>query len=95
MPSYGYQASTAQSCAECSNGFEVIQKINDDRLTVCPNCGAAVRRVITAPHLATQSPSLDEKNLAKHGFTQYRKAAKGVYEKTTGKGPDFIKGEDS
>jgi putative FmdB family regulatory protein len=76
-------------------GFEVIQKMNDERLSACPNCGADVRRVISAPHLATNSPSLDENNIAKHGFTQYRKAGKGVYEKTAGKGPDFISGDDS
>ena len=25
-----------------------------------------------------------------HGFTQYKRAGKGVYEKTAGKGPDII-----
>ena len=33
---------------------------------------------------------LKEGNLAKKGFTQYRRAGGGVYEKTAGKGPDFI-----
>jgi hypothetical protein len=29
--------------------------------------------------------------LSKHGFTQYRKAGGGYYEKTCGEGPDVIK----
>jgi hypothetical protein len=30
-------------------------------------------------------------NLEKHGFTQYRKAGGGYYEKTAGEGPRVIK----
>jgi putative FmdB family regulatory protein len=96
MPIYAYQASSeSNSCVACISGFEVIQKMRDERLQTCPACGAQVRRVITAPHLTTGTPSLDERNIENHGFTQYRKSEKGVYEKTAGKGPDFIKGEDS
>ncbi len=95
MPIYCYKAATSEDCPDCHAGFEVVQKMNDERLRACPRCGAAVRRVITAPNLASASPSLDENNIAKHGFTQYRKAGQGVYEKTAGKGPDFIKGDES
>jgi len=35
---------------------------------------------------------LKESNVAKNGFTQYRRAGNGVYEKTAGKGPKFISG---
>ncbi|WP_440225826.1 hypothetical protein ACQQ2N_18770 [Dokdonella sp. MW10] len=36
---------------------------------------------------------LKEGHVAKHGYTQYRRAGKGVYEKTAGKGPDIITGD--
>lgn len=90
MPTYVYQASSDDHCARCREPFECRQSINDARLAACPHCQAPVRRVISAPHLATSGPSLSEANVEKHGFTQYRKSEKGVYEKTAGKGPDVI-----
>ena len=36
---------------------------------------------------------LKESNVAKQGFTQYRRAGNGVYEKTAGKGPKYISGD--
>jgi hypothetical protein len=76
------------------NGFDRRQGVNDPRLTHCPECGAAVRRVIAAPHLASSSPSLSPANLERKGFTQYRRVEKGVYEKTAGKGPKHIVDRD-
>lgn len=67
-----------------------MRKINDPRLERCPECEAPIVRKISPPNLATSTPSLSEANIEKHGFTQYRKVEKGVYEKTAGKGPDFI-----
>lgn len=90
MPIYVYRAVSEESCNCCENGFEVLQKLSADTIDACPECGARVARAITAANLATSAPSLDEKNLGKHGFTQYRKLEKGVYEKTTGKGPKII-----
>lgn len=90
MPIYEYQCSEDNCCAFCKNGFEVLAKASSAPLESCPRCGAAVERKISAPHLARSAPSLAESNLEKHGFTQYRKLGKGVYEKTTGKGPDII-----
>ena len=90
MPIYEYQAAGAEHCEHCQNTFDVLRKLSDPPLTHCPKCGAPVERKISAPHLNTAGPSLSESNIEKHGFTQYRRAGKGVYEKTTGKGPDFI-----
>jgi hypothetical protein len=36
---------------------------------------------------------LSPKNLGQHGFTQYKRAGDGHYEKTCGKGPRVIKGD--
>ena len=90
MPIYEYRSKNLDGCAHCNESFEVFQKLSDAELSNCPQCGSAVRKVISAPNLASPSPSLDPKNLEKHGFTQYRKSGKGTYEKTAGKGPRTI-----
>lgn len=93
MPIYEYQPSGEAHCEHCVQGFDAMQKIDEPPLAVCPKCLAPVVRVISAPRIARPGPSLDRANLEKHGFTQYRKSAKGVYEKTAGKGPDVISDE--
>jgi putative FmdB family regulatory protein len=90
MPIYEYQPSTERRCAYCTGGFEVLKKMSDPLLETCPKCSAPVRRKISAPNVGNAGPSLDSANIEKHGFTQYRKSSKGVYEKTAGKGPDVI-----
>lgn len=96
MPFYCYQATDKKhACAKCRDGFEVLQKLSDAKLVTCPECGNKVKKVIAATNLALGISSggkqvLSEKNIAKHGFTQYRKVATGQYEKTAGKGPDTI-----
>lgn len=91
MPIYEYQASGERSCKYCAGGFEQLRKSSDPDLDHCPRCQAPVRRKISAPNVGNKGPSLDTSNIEKHGFTQYRKAGKGVYEKTAGKGPNVIK----
>ena len=72
-------------------GLTVLRKTSDpDAGGSARRCGAPVKRKISAPNLGTAGPSLDAANIEKHGFTQYRKAGKGVYEKTAGKGPEVI-----
>lgn len=95
MPIYVYQASSEQHCPTCRDTFERRQSITDARLEACPDCGAPVRQVITPPHVTGSGPSLSKDNLEKHGFTQYRRSDKGVYEKTAGKGPRVISDKDS
>lgn len=90
MPIYEYRPSSDRHCDQCRNGFEVIQKIDDPRLRHCPHCEAPVERQISAATIGKPGPGLDQANLEKHGFTQYKRAGKGVYEKTAGKGPRVI-----
>ena len=93
MPIYEY-AATAKGCAHCEAHFDVLQKLAEAPLMHCPHCGTAIVRVISAPSVASgQAHVLKESNVAKRGFTQYRRAGKGVYEKTAGKGPKYISGE--
>ena len=90
MPIFEYEASSSSHCDYCAEGFEKLQKGSDPEITQCPRCGAPVRRRLSAPNIGGTGPSLDPSNLEQHGFTQYRKSGKGVYEKTAGKGPDVI-----
>jgi putative FmdB family regulatory protein len=94
MPIYEYQAMEACANAKPCNGtVEVFAKMSDADLTHCPQCGVAIKRVISASNNAIGSAHLmQEKNFAAKGFTQYKKAGGGVYEKTAGDGPQFISG---
>lgn len=40
MPTYSYH------CDSCGHDFEAVQRFADDPLKECPECGAAIRRVI-------------------------------------------------
>ena len=40
MPHYDYK------CDKCGYVFEAFQQINDERLTACPECGGAIKRLI-------------------------------------------------
>ena len=40
MPTYEYL------CRVCSHRFETWQKMTDDPLTTCPECGGVIRRVL-------------------------------------------------
>jgi putative FmdB family regulatory protein len=90
MPIYEYTTDNT-GCELCSGRFDRLQKIADPALAVCPQCGIAVHRVISAPQVISgQAHKMKEDHIAKNGFTQYKRAGSGVYEKTVGKGPDYI-----
>jgi len=94
MPTYVYQVIKPDE----SEGeiFEVIQKMSEPALTVHPETGEPVQRVITAPNLpgkwsdAATKNKLSDKNLDRLGFTKYQRAGDGTYEKRAGKGPNAI-----
>ena len=88
MPIYEYQA-TEDSCVHCHEPFEVFQKMSDDPLSVCPECGEAVQRILSAFAVSGGDP-LSQSRLEAAGFTQYKRNGKGNYEKTAGKGPAAI-----
>lgn len=94
MPIYEYHSCGPLSCDYCENGFEVMRKISDKPLELCPQCFNPIERKISRPNLAAQATSIKESNIEKHGFTQFKKVEKGVYEKTAGKGPEFITDKD-
>jgi putative FmdB family regulatory protein len=90
MPIYEYQAAGPDTCNHCEEAFDVMQKLSEPDLQYCPECHNPVRKVISPANLARPAPSLSKENIEKHGLTQFKKVEKGVYEKTAGKGPDFI-----
>ncbi|MEO7916115.1 MAG: zinc ribbon domain-containing protein [Dokdonella sp.] len=93
MPIYQYMAD-GEACATCAGGIEVLQKLSDPMLTTCTDCGRPIHRIISAPSMVSGGAHLNkESHIEKHGFTQYKRAGGGVYEKTAGKGPKYISGD--
>lgn len=43
MPLYEYL------CDSCSQRTEVLQRLDEPPLSVCPNCGGALRKLLSAP----------------------------------------------
>jgi putative FmdB family regulatory protein len=67
MPIYEYQ------CQECSHLFDALQKMSDEPLTDCPDCGEpALRKLMSAPNFRlkgggwyeTDFKDKDKRNLA-------------------------------
>ena len=79
MPVYVYEAK-GKGCTRCANGFEISQSIKDEKLTVCPDCGAPVVRVIQAPALGHSHTDLNYR-AKRAGFHALKRVQKGEYEK--------------
>ncbi len=67
MPIYEYQ------CGDCNHVFDVLQKMSDDPLTYCPECGKPeLRKLLSAPNFRlkgggwyeTDFKSKNQRNLA-------------------------------
>ena len=81
MPIYEYQAQDEKKgCAYCRDGFELMQRVSDEPLTVCPRCGGAVRKLISAPSVGHSESSLDDR-ARNAGFHKLQRLGKGEYEK--------------
>ena len=46
MPTYEY------ACRACGHVFEIVQKMSDDPLVICPECGGELRKVFAPPAIA-------------------------------------------
>ena len=90
MPLYVYQVVEPDGAE--GEVFEIIQKMSEPSLTVHPENGKPVVRLLAAPNAVTKygSGKLSNSNLGRLGFTKYEKAGGGRYEKTAGSGPDTI-----
>lgn len=90
MPQYEYEK-LDDDCEICPGRFIAIQSIHDEPLTHCPTCGLAVKKVVSAANFKTSSPTNADK-AARQGFTTYKKAEAGTWEKIAGEGVDVIQG---
>lgn len=91
MPFYEYTSRNDTGCETCSGSFTRLEKLTDEPLSQCPQCGGPVRRLISAPNVVgDHAGQLKPSKIEQAGFTQYRKIGKGVYEKSAGKGPGII-----
>lgn len=83
MPNYDYRASDPEkACETCRENFEVFQPMADDPLAACPDCGAAVSRIIGAAGFlsrGTGDRTPSDKQLKKAGFKKFVKEDKGKY----------------
>lgn len=94
MPVYEYLAEDCEGCEHCRTRFQWLQSISEDPLTQCPKCGGPVARIVSKSSFKVGQNVSPEK-AAKHGFTTFKKAGKGTWEKLAGPGVDVIQGSES
>ena len=65
MPIYEYRA-VENGCEHCQNKFEVRQGMSEEPLKSCPQCGAAVKRLISRPFICIEEPLPLKETFASH-----------------------------
>ncbi|MGD9331449.1 MAG: zinc ribbon domain-containing protein [Desulfobacterales bacterium] len=83
MPVYEYEHS--QQPCPLGTTFEHRQSIHDPPLTRCPECGQAVKKLISRSNISTPRSNAELKDL---GFTKLVKRDQGVYENVTARDKD-------
>lgn len=91
MPIYEYEPDDDRDCLICNGRTESMQGINDAPLEYCQTCGLGVKRVVSRASFNLKKGVAPEK-AADKGFTTYKRAEKGKWEKVGGEGPDMIVG---
>jgi putative FmdB family regulatory protein len=98
MPIYEYQ------CQECGHLFDALQKMSDEPLTECPDCGEpALRKLLSAPNFRlkgggwyeTDFKGKDKRNLAGDGAKDADKSADKGADKSVDKTKSDKKTPDS
>ena len=90
MPIYEYEP-VDRECLLCEGTVEVFQSSKEENLKYCPQCGLEVKRVISRASFKVESGFSHEK-AASRGFTTWKRAEKGKWEKVAGQGVDVIQG---
>ena len=81
MPIREYVADdSSASCPYCSAGFELLEGIHAEAIEKCPECGAPIHRVLSAPRIGRSESGLHDRAKSA-GFTTYKKTGTGEYEK--------------
>lgn len=95
MPIYEYQVKEGlEGCSHCRRPFSVLQSMKEEPLQACEKCGSPIRRIVSRPVMKVAS-TLTPEQAAAHGFTTFKKAGKGTWEKAAGPGVDAIVGDPS
>lgn len=95
MPIYEY------ACKHCGHTFDILQKMSDEPLSVCPECGEAeLRKLLSAPNFRLKGSGwyeTDFKSEKKRNLVEGDKAesADKPAEKAEAKIKDQDKGKDS
>jgi len=89
MPVYVYRVRPEQAgCVRCQETFEVRQGMADPRLTVCPECGSEVQRIIASvPYVrgGVFGEGLSRERLKRSGLRKLVKTDDGSYRDDTPK----------
>lgn len=100
MPLYQYETITPDDSP--GEQFEIFQMMAEEPLKKHPETGVPIRRVYCAPAVggrwsdgAMAKSVADDKKLDRLGFTKYVKSGDGTYEKTVGKGPSTLGGNQA
>ena len=81
MPIYEYEAKNSdKSCEHCRHPCDVLQAISDETLSICPQCGHPVIRLISAPRVGSSQSGFDDRAKTA-GFSKLKRLGKGEYEK--------------
>ena len=83
MPVYEYEHQ-GEGCA-LGKGFELTQSIYSAPFKRCPECGQAVRKLVSLSSISTPKGNSALKNL---GFTKLVRRDNGIYENVTATGKE-------
>lgn len=78
MPVYEYEHQ--DDACELGMTFEVQQPMDEKSLSKCPQCGAAVRKIISRINISCPKTNSELRDM---GFTKLVKRDDGVYENVT------------
>ena len=79
MPIYEFE------CSACGDTFERLQKLSDPDPSTCPECGAPIKRRLTAPAFRLAGSGWYETDFKKEGDKKRNLAAKDEAPKTDAK----------
>lgn len=88
MPTYTYETTDPRvACKLCLEPFEIRQKMSEEPLEACPECGGPVQRIITAVGVNTRYARMEkapsDKELKRHGFHKLVNEGEGKFRKVT------------
>jgi len=86
MPTYEY------ACRSCGHTFEIVQSMNDETLTGCPECGGELRKVFAAPAISFKGSGFYATDHGKKGKKHAEKSSDKPSETSSDKKGDASSG---